>query len=88
MLVTQTMIASAYEPACGGSASVHNYGVMPPNPVLLSDMTEELSTANWRASLSWMTRRFSTLMVTRMSWLRRKRLAELTYKDFCFGVMR
>ena len=32
MLVTQTMIASAYEPACGGSASVHNYGVMPPDP--------------------------------------------------------
>ena len=33
------MIAPAYEPACGGSASVHNYGVMHPDPVLLSDMT-------------------------------------------------
>ena len=38
-LVTQTMIAPAYESACGGSASVHNYGVMHPDPVLLSDMT-------------------------------------------------
>ena len=33
------MIAPAYEPACGGSASVHNYGVMHPDPMLLSNMT-------------------------------------------------
>ena len=33
------MITPAYEPACGGSASVHNYGVMHPDPVLLADMT-------------------------------------------------
>lgn len=33
------MITPAYEPACGGSASVHNYGVTHPDPVLLADMT-------------------------------------------------
>ena len=33
------MITPAYEPACGGSASVHNDGVMHPDPVLLADMT-------------------------------------------------
>ena len=33
------MITPAYEPACGGSASVHNNGVMHPDPVLLADMT-------------------------------------------------
>ena len=37
--MTQTITTPAYEPACGGSASVHNYGVMHPDPVLLSDMT-------------------------------------------------
>ena len=26
------MITPAYEPACGGSASVHNYGVTHPDP--------------------------------------------------------
>ena len=33
------MITPAYEPACGGSAPVHNYGVTHPDPVLLADMT-------------------------------------------------
>ena len=33
------MITPAYEPACGGSASAHNYGVTHPDPVLLADMT-------------------------------------------------
>ena len=31
------MITPAYEPACGGSASVHNYGVTHPDPVLLAE---------------------------------------------------
>ena len=34
------MITPAYEPACGGAASVHNDGVMHPDPVLLSSMTK------------------------------------------------
>lgn len=33
------MITPAYEPACGGSASVHNCGVTHPDPALLADMT-------------------------------------------------
>ena len=37
--MTQTIITTAYEPACGGSTVVHNMGVTHPDPVLLSDMT-------------------------------------------------
>ena len=34
------MITPAYEPACGGSASVHNYGVTHPDPARFAELDD------------------------------------------------
>ena len=89
-----TNITSDYEPEFGSSAPSRDNGITHPDPVLLSSMTKAQRGAvcrTWLDLLSWMTRRFSTRTVMRMSWPRRKRLvpvALLRSKDFCSGVMR
>ena len=66
------MITPAYEPACGGSASVHNYGVMHPDPVLLSDMTSAERGAVYRYLARFAElddAKIFTRMVTLTNWL-------------------